>query len=127
MICQGCGKVITYGYFWEGASIFFVCSQCLQTYKGIKVRKKMGIEKIREIQEKRFETFPEDRIPFYNGGTAIQEDQRNMLSYQRGEIGIQRLCRLIEKSNFLPERSVSPEMMRNELRHIGYARVSDRK
>lgn len=127
MICQGCGKVITYGYFWEGESIFFVCSQCLQTYKGRKVRKKMGIEKIREIQEKRFETFPEDRIPFYNGAAAIQEDQRNMLSYQRGEIGIQRLCRLIEKSNFLPERSVSPETMRNELRHIGYARVSDRE
>ncbi len=87
----------------------------------------MGNEKIKEIQEKRIEKFPEDRIPFYSGGTAVQEDRKNMMSYQRGEIGIQRLCRLIEKSNFLPEDSVSPEMMRNELRHIGYARVSDRK
>ena len=92
-----------------------------------KQRKHMGIEKIKEIQEKRIEKFPEDRIPFYSGGTAAQEDRKNMMSYQRGEIGIQRLCRLIEKSNFLPEDSVSPEMMRNELRQIGYARVSDRK
>lgn len=33
MICANCGKQITYGYFWEGRTVHYICTDCLLSYK----------------------------------------------------------------------------------------------
>lgn len=36
MICNNCGKETTYGYFWEGDSVHYICTECLLSYKNMK-------------------------------------------------------------------------------------------
>lgn len=33
MKCESCGKEIRYGYFWEGDSVQYICTECLLQYK----------------------------------------------------------------------------------------------
>ena len=33
MICASCGKEVRYGYFWEGESVQYICTDCLLQYK----------------------------------------------------------------------------------------------
>lgn len=33
MICANCGKQITNGYFWEGRTVHYICTDCLLSYK----------------------------------------------------------------------------------------------
>lgn len=80
---------------------------------------------IREAQIARLEKFPKDRIPFYRSNYAATEDQRNMRRYIHKEIGIETLCKLVEKANSLPEKSISPETMINELRITGWLREEE--
>ena len=47
MICNNCGKGITYGYFWEGDSVRYICTECLLSYK----KGKMKIYDRKQIME----------------------------------------------------------------------------
>lgn len=51
MKCASCGKEINYGYFWEGSSVRYICTECLLSYKRGKV-KKYDRKQIREMYEK---------------------------------------------------------------------------
>ena len=33
MICANCGKQTTHGYFWEGRTVHYICTDCLLSYK----------------------------------------------------------------------------------------------
>ena len=39
MKCNSCGKEITYGYFWEGQSVHYICTDCLLSYRERKMNK----------------------------------------------------------------------------------------
>jgi len=77
---------------------------------------------IQDEQLIRLDKFPPDRIPFYNGDMAVAEDKNNIQLFMHKAIKIGTLCRRVEKSNFLPEFTISPEMMMNELRIIGWVK-----
>ena len=47
MNCASCGKEITYGYFWEGDSVRYICTECLLSYR----KKKMKIYDRKQIME----------------------------------------------------------------------------
>lgn len=47
MKCNNCGKEITYGYFWEGDSVQYICTECLLSYR----KKKMKIYDRKQIME----------------------------------------------------------------------------
>ena len=38
MNCSNCHKPITYGYFWEGESVKYICTDCLLSYRRGKVK-----------------------------------------------------------------------------------------
>ena len=38
MLCSNCHKPITYGYFWEGESVKYICTDCLLSYRRGKVK-----------------------------------------------------------------------------------------
>lgn len=52
MICANCGKEIKYGYFWEGDSVRYICTECLLTYKAKKKMKIYDRKQIMEMHEK---------------------------------------------------------------------------
>lgn len=39
MICANCHKYVRYGYFWEGESVKYICTDCLLAYRENKVKK----------------------------------------------------------------------------------------
>lgn len=39
MICNSCGKEIHNGYFWEGESVSYICTDCLLSYRERKMNK----------------------------------------------------------------------------------------
>lgn len=47
MKCNNCGKEITYGYFWEGSEVKYICTDCLLSYR----KKKMKIYDRKQIME----------------------------------------------------------------------------
>ena len=47
MKCNNCGNEITYGYFWEGQSVKYICTDCLLSYK----KGKMKIYDRKQIME----------------------------------------------------------------------------
>ena len=47
MNCASCGKEITYGYFWEGSEVKYICTDCLLSYK----ERKMKIYDRKQIME----------------------------------------------------------------------------
>ena len=47
MKCENCGKEIRYGYFWEGQSVKYICTDCLLSYK----KGKMKIYDRKQIME----------------------------------------------------------------------------
>ena len=47
MKCANCGKEIRYGYFWEGESVKYICTDCLLSYK----ERKMKIYDRKQIME----------------------------------------------------------------------------
>lgn len=47
MICANCHKPVTYGYFWEGESVKYICTDCLLSYK----ERKMKIYDRKQIME----------------------------------------------------------------------------
>ena len=47
MKCNSCGKEITYGYFWEGSEVKYICTDCLLSYK----ERKMKIYDRKQIME----------------------------------------------------------------------------
>lgn len=51
MICSNCHKPITYGYFWEGQSVKYICTDCLLSYRSNKV-KKYDRKQIMEMHDK---------------------------------------------------------------------------
>lgn len=51
MICANCHKKVTYGYFWEGESVKYICTDCLLSYRSGKV-KKYDREQIMRMHEK---------------------------------------------------------------------------
>ena len=53
MICANCHKKVTYGYFWEGESVKYICTDCLLSYRSGKVKvKKYDREQIMRMHEK---------------------------------------------------------------------------
>ena len=51
MICANCHKPVTYGYFWEGESVKYICTDCLLLYRSGKV-KKYDREQIMRMHDK---------------------------------------------------------------------------
>ena len=51
MKCENCGKTIHYGYFWEGESVKYICTDCLLSYRSGKV-KKYDREQIMRMHDK---------------------------------------------------------------------------
>lgn len=47
MKCNNCGNEITYGYFWEGSEVKYICTDCLLSYR----KKKMKIYDRKQIME----------------------------------------------------------------------------
>lgn len=47
MKCNSCDKEITYGYFWEGSEVKYICTDCLLSYK----ERKMKIYDRKQIME----------------------------------------------------------------------------
>ncbi len=82
----------------------------------------MNRKQIEEAQLKRTEYYPEDRIPFYKAEFAAGQDQQNMRRYLDKEITLPMLCRLVEKTNCLPDGYVTTKRMLNELKHTGWMR-----
>lgn len=39
MICANCGKEIHNGYFWEGTEVKYICTECLLSYRELKMNK----------------------------------------------------------------------------------------
>ena len=67
---------------------------------------------IDEMQLKRMERFPKNRIAFWNSNNAIQEDIKNFRLWTKGMINLDALCRYTARSNHLPK--VTEEQMVNE-------------
>lgn len=73
---------------------------------------------IDEMQLKRMERFPKNRIAFWNSNNAIQEDIKNFRLWTKGMINLDALCRYTARSNHLPK--VTEEQMVNELKITGW-------
>lgn len=71
-----------------------------------------------EIQEKRQESFPSDRIPFYRSATSAYKDQVTFLAYRNHEISKKTAILQIAENNFL--YYVSEEQFDNEYHILGY-------
>ena len=71
-----------------------------------------------EMQEIREQSFPKDRIAFYNSQTAVSEDIATFKYYADGEITLQMACERIQKHNYLTR--VTKEQFLNEYRICGY-------
>lgn len=82
-------------------------------------------EEIRLEQAQRMERFPDGRIPFYSSETAANYDRytfRHYMKYFKTE-GFREIiwaCREIEKSNYLPAESVTPERFMTVAASLGY-------
>lgn len=80
---------------------------------------------IRLEQAQRMEHFPDSRIPFYSSETAANYDRftfRHYMKYFKTE-GFREIiwaCREIEKSNYLPAESVTPERFMTVAASLGY-------
>ena len=49
MNCSNCGKQINYGYFWEGESVSYICTDCLLRYRNMN---KYDRKQIKEMHAK---------------------------------------------------------------------------
>lgn len=67
MICNSCGKEIHYGYFWEGESVKYICTDCLLSYKE-KSMNKYDHEMIMKLYK---EGISNDRIATIMGTSAF--------------------------------------------------------
>lgn len=80
---------------------------------------------IRLEQAQRMEHFPDSRIPFYSSETAANYDRftfRHYMKYFKTE-GFKEIlwaCREIEKANYLPAESVTPERFMAVAASLGY-------
>lgn len=80
---------------------------------------------IRQEQAKRMEQFPEDRIPFYSSEAAANYDRYTFRHYMENfkENGFSEVvwaCRELERSNYLPDESISPERFMLVAKSLGY-------
>lgn len=82
---------------------------------------------LREEQNLRQSYFPKDRIAFYQSEGVVGSDNKAFKQYFHGDISFDQLRRIIAKNNYLEtcwEDGMIPEdMMRNELRLLGWERV----
>jgi len=67
MKCNSCGKEIHYGYFWEGESVQYICTDCLLSYKE-KSMNKYDHEMIMKLYK---EGIPNDRIATIMGTNPL--------------------------------------------------------
>lgn len=80
---------------------------------------------IRLEQAQRMEKFPDGRIPFYSSEAAANYDRYTFRHYMKhfktdGFKEIIWACREIEKSNYLPAESVTPERFMLVAASLGY-------
>lgn len=84
------------------------------------VRGKKRIE-----QAKRLEYFPSDRIPFLNTDVAVLADRFTFKHYyenykSRGFSEVIWAVQEIEKANYLPKGSITPELFMRVAQSLGY-------
>lgn len=85
---------------------------------GRKVAVLMGRKAIKAVQAERAAKFPPDRIAFHHSEFTATEDALNMRRCAKGEITVQMLCRLLERSNYLDD--VTEEQAINEMKITGW-------
>lgn len=80
---------------------------------------------IRLEQAQRLERFPENRIPWYSSETAAINDRFALRKYMEdfktgGFRVLVNACREIEKNNYLPTGSITPERFLAVAKSLGY-------
>lgn len=80
---------------------------------------------IRKEQAERLERCPENRIPFYSSESAAYCDRKAFQQYMEnfkanGFSEVVRACREIEKNNYLPAESITPERFLAVAKSLGY-------
>ena len=71
-----------------------------------------------EDQQKRMESFPRNRIPFYQSRTSASKDQMTFMAYRNHEISKASAMRQIADNNFLYE--ITEEQFDTEYKLLGY-------